>query len=71
MNLKFATVLAVVVALLSGWLLVTVAGTMPVAESEALIDTPAPAENGAADFDGTVSAAVEIQEPITASVEVE
>jgi hypothetical protein len=44
---------------------------MPAAEADALIDTPAPAENGAADFDGDVSAAVEIQEPITASVEVE
>ena len=71
MNLKFATVLAVVVALLSGWLLVTVAGTMPVAEDEMVVDLPAPAENGAPDFEGEVSAAVEIQEPITASVEIE
>ena len=36
MNIKFATVLAVVVALLSGWLLVTVAKTMPEPEVDTI-----------------------------------
>ena len=70
MNIKFATVLAVVVALLSGWLLVTVAGSMPT-DAEIAPDMPAPADNAAPESDGAIEAAVDIQEPTVASVEVD
>jgi hypothetical protein len=71
MNLKFATVLAVVVALLSGWLLVTVANTMPAAENEVEKDISAHASGDVADSDVEATASVEILKPTIASVEVE